>query len=105
MSDSLYLDTARFGAILPKCATMLREFATLLESRGQVPQFEEYLNEGGQCWPESMRLEYPVLSAWRGIYQLKQDLLALTGAASSATVLFSGSSRQLARIAFHRNNF
>lgn len=99
MSQPIYLDYARFGAILPDCASMLRQYVDLLAGLGQFPQFDEFLNRGATVWPESMRQQFPLLARWQGLEPLRDQVRQLCGVTGPSTVLFSGSSTQLARIA------
>ena len=100
MPSPLYLDTARFGSILPECAEMLREFASLLESEGQFPLFDEFLLHGSGSWPDRLTSRFPMLARWQGIPSLRQQVLTLCGITTPATVLFASASRHLARVAF-----
>lgn len=96
----LYLDTARFGSILPECAEMLREFATLLEYEGQFPLFDEFLHHGSASWSDKLTSRFPTLARWLGLPALRQRILTLCGVQTPATVLFASASRHLARVAF-----
>ncbi|MFO0944066.1 MAG: hypothetical protein U0930_25300 [Pirellulales bacterium] len=100
MQSQIYLDTARFGQILPECAEMLREFASLLESEGQFPLFNEFLHHGSAAWPQRLANRFPMLTQWQGLSKLKLSVLALCDTTAPASVLFASASRHLARVAF-----
>ncbi|MEP3480188.1 MAG: hypothetical protein ABJZ55_13135 [Fuerstiella sp.] len=100
MPRQLYCDYARFGAILPDCACLLREFADILEAKGQFPAFDPFLIDGSSAWSPELQQQFPVVAQWQGLEALRTDIRELCGAPADSTVLFSGTSRQLARIAF-----
>ena len=79
---------------------MLREFASLLESEGQFPQFDAFLQHGSECWPQRLTSRFPTMARWQGLPILRQRILALCGVTTPATVLFASASRHLARVAF-----
>lgn len=99
MSQTIYLDTARFGAILPECATMLREFASVLEAESQFPQFNPFLSDGSKVWPERLQSRYPTLARWQGINSLRNSVHQSFGLQQNSRILFSSSSWQLIRMA------
>lgn len=102
MQSPIYLDTARFGLILPECAEMLREFASLLEAEGQFPLFDLFLYQGSEHWPDRLKSRFPMIARWQGLSELKRSILSLTGVTSPSTVLLASASRHLARVAFQQ---
>lgn len=99
MSQPIYLDTARFGAILPKCAAMLHEFASVLEAESQFPEFADFLCEGSMAWPERVRQQFPTLAEWQGIESLRSQVRSCFVPDLRSEVLFSSSSWQMMRAA------
>ncbi|GAB5440094.1 MAG: hypothetical protein Fues2KO_04430 [Fuerstiella sp.] len=100
MPQQLYLDTARFGPILPECANVLREYATLLEEEGQFPQFDDFLINGAAVWADRLQQRFPTIARWKGLEHLKQSIIELCGLPADSTVLLASASRHLAGVIF-----
>lgn len=94
----LNLDAARFGPIHPKCASALREFASLLQNEGAIPQFSEFLLHGATVWPQRTREAYPQIATWPGLPEFKDAIAELVTCVGDFRVLLSGTSRELLRI-------
>jgi hypothetical protein len=99
MSTSLYLDTARLGAMLPGAQRASLDFVRLAGEEGCSYHFDEFLRHGHGAWPAQLRRRYPGLSDWHGVAELKRSLRALAGAEAGAPVLLANRSAQLMKLA------
>ncbi|HYT87565.1 MAG TPA: aminotransferase class V-fold PLP-dependent enzyme [Gemmataceae bacterium] len=99
MPTDLYLDTARFGLVVPAAQGAQVDFARLCGKEGGSAHIDEFLREGTEAWPASMRGCYSGLAAWRGVAQLKESLGHLAGAPARTPVLLANRSAELMKLA------
>jgi hypothetical protein len=99
MPTDLYLDTARFGLMVPAAQRALRDFARLCGEEGGSAHIDDFLNGGTERWPMGMRDRYPALVAWRGVAQLKESLGHLASTPAQTPVLLANRSAQLMKLA------
>ena len=89
MPTDLYLDTARFGRMIPRARAALDDFASLCTVEGGSLRLLDILN--GQNEPDS-------IGAWCGVAGLAASLRSLVNAAVDSRVLVAQRSLSLARI-------
>src|SRR2546423_723670 len=99
MHPILYLDTARLGLMAPKVSQVLSSLAQLASIEGLSSRFDDFLNGGFEAWPNSLQQEYPGLSDWRGIQELKKVLRELMGLSGDKPVFLASRSTNLMKIA------
>jgi hypothetical protein len=87
----LYLDTARLGRMSPRAQHAQIDFARLAGAEGASPRFDRFLRFGF----DSGDPQYPGLTDWRGIADLKQSLRHLAGSRPDLPVLLANRSAQL----------
>jgi selenocysteine lyase/cysteine desulfurase len=101
----LYLDTARLGQMSPSAQRAHLDFVRLAGDEAASPFFEHFLRDGTDSWGTSSHRQYPGLSAWRGVGELKRPLRRLAGTDPDLPVLLAARSSQLvklaARLLFH----
>src|SRR5262249_42673422 len=99
MPTELYLDTARFGLMVPAARRASSDFARLCGAEGGSAHLDEFLRDGAKAWPVGMRARYPALAAWHGVGPLKESLGQLAGTPTGTPVLLANRSAQLMQLA------
>jgi hypothetical protein len=95
MPGELYLDTARFGRMVPRAQTALRDFARLCGEHGGSGRVIEFIRGTGETFGDS----YPGLADWHGLAHFKRSLAATAGGREETGVLLASRSGQLMRLA------
>ena len=90
-----YLDTARLGRMVPLAQQAHHDFVRLAAEEPSSLYFEEFLRHGYRAWPTAYQRQYPGLSVWEGVQQLKTSLLQLSGAAGQCRVRLASCSLPL----------
>jgi hypothetical protein len=99
MPTELYLDTARFGLMVPAARSANSDFARLCGEEGGSAHIDEFLRDGAKAWPGAMRARYPAIAAWNGVGPLKELLGQLAGTPAGTPVLLANRSAQLMQLA------
>jgi hypothetical protein len=99
MPTELYLDTARFGLMLPAAQRAHVDFARVCGDEGGSAHLDELLHGGSEAWPASLRRRYPGLAGWHGTLWLKELLARLAGAPHGTPVLLANRSAELMKLA------
>ena len=89
MQTGLYLDTARFGRMVPGARTALEDFANLCTSEGGSLRLLDILR--GQA-------DFPTIGAWSGLGGLSASVRSLVNAPEDSRVLTAHRSLSLARV-------
>jgi len=92
METTLYLDTARMGALCPRRGG-LPGFPGTPGCGGMFASFEAFLREGIDVWPDSLRERYAGLSDWHGLHAFMETLQGLTHAPAPLDVLLTNAPR------------
>ena len=99
MPTDLYLDTARFGLMVPAAQRAQVDFARVCGEEGGSAHIDELLRGGSEAWPARMRQRYPGLADWHGTPRLKELLARLAGAPPRTPVLLANRSAALMKLA------
>jgi hypothetical protein len=99
MPTDLYLDTARFGLMVPAAQRAQVDFARVCGVEGGSAHIDELLCGGSEAWSANMRQRYPGLAAWHGTTQLRESLACVAGAPPRTPVLLANRSAQLMKLA------
>src|SRR6266849_1228510 len=99
MLTNLYLDTARFGLMVPAAQKAHADFAQLCGEEGGSAHVEEFLRGEPGTSISPIHLRCPGLAGWHGIAGLKESLCILTVAPAGTPVLLANRSAQLMQLA------
>jgi hypothetical protein len=99
MLTDLYLDTARFGLMVPAAQRSQVDFARVCGDEGGSAHLDELLRGGSEAWPASLRQRYPGLAGWHGTRRLKEQVARLAGAPPGTTVMLANRSAELMKLA------
>lgn len=75
------------------------DYVRLAGLEGCSLYFERLLQNGFDAWPLSLRLDYPSLSDWQGVPELKRSLRQPVGLPESSPVLLANRTAELIRLA------
>ena len=99
MKIPLYLDTARLGLMAPNVQEAMHSLAQLASIDGLSSRFDDFLHGGYHAWPISLQKQYPGLSDWRGVQELKKALRELVGLSNEKPVFLASRSISLMKVA------
>ena len=99
MKSPLYLDTARLGLMAFNVQKAMHSLAQLASIDGLSSRFDDFLHGGYQAWPASLQKQYPGLSDWQGIQELKSALRKLVGLSDKKPVFLASRSVSLMKVA------
>lgn len=99
MSPLLYLDTARFGLMVPRVKQTIATLNRLISTEGLSSRFETLLYLGFQAWPTAWQNRYPALADWHGVTELKTSLCQRIDPRSEWPVYLSLRSANLMKLA------
>ena len=98
MRKLLYLDTARLGQMSPRARRASVGFARFASEYGCSLYLNEFLLDGFDAWPQSLREDFAELADWKGVPSLKRRLCHLAQGRAETKVLVAARSASLMKL-------